>query len=111
MVDESVRRQILMRDAELRGDTETSEQLWNEKTKRQMAKEKAEEARMRGEEDVAEWWEAEAELHGNLRADMAKDEGSCSRFLDCDDWCKRTRRQQAKKLDKKKFGTLLDGIE
>jgi len=111
LVDESVRRQILMRDAELRGYMETLEQLRNEKTKRQIAKEKAEEARMRGEEDVAEWWEAEAELYGDLRADVTQDEGSYSRFLDRDDWYERTRRQQAKKLDKNKFGTLLDGVE
>ena len=75
-----------MRDAELRGDTETLEQLRNEKTKRQMAKEKAEEARAVGDEDAAERWEAEAELYGALRADVTQDEGAYSRFLDRDEW-------------------------
>jgi hypothetical protein len=111
LIDESVRRQYLMRDAEMRGDTEALEQLRNEKTKRQIAKEKAEEARAAGDEEAAEWWEAEAELYGDLRADVTQDEGAYSRFLDRDEWYERTRRAQAKKIDKKKFGTLLDGIE
>ena len=111
LIDESARRQYLMRDAELRGDTELLEELQNEKTQRQVAKEKAEEARARGEEDVAEWWDAEAELYGGLRADVTQDEGAYSRFLDRDEWYERTRKAQAKKIDKSKFGTLLDGIE
>ncbi|CAB9512488.1 expressed unknown protein [Seminavis robusta] len=111
LIDESARRQYLMRDAELRGDTETIERLQNEKTRRQLAKEKAEVARAVGDEDAAERWEAEAELYGDLRADVTQDEGAYSRFLDRDEWYERSRRAQAKKLDKKKFGTLLDGIE
>lgn len=111
LIDESARRQFLMRDAELRGDTERLEELRNEKTKRQVAKEKAEEARARGKEDVAEWWDTEAELYGGLRADVTQDEGAYSRFLDRDEWYERTRKAQAKKIDKSKFGTLLDGVE
>jgi hypothetical protein len=30
---------------------------------------------------------------------------------DRDEWYERQRAQQAKKLDKRKFGTLLDGVE
>jgi len=111
LIDETARRQYLMRDAELRGDTERLEELRNEKTRRQMAKEMAEEARMRGEDDVAEWWETEAKLYGDLRADVTQDEGAYSRFLDRDEWYERGRQLQAKKLNRKKFGTLLDGIE
>jgi hypothetical protein len=111
LVDESVRRQYRIRDAELRGDTDLLEQLQNEKTKYQIAKEKAQDARDRGDDEVAEYWESEAELYGSLRADITQDEGSYSRFLDRDDWYERSRRAQASKLDKKKFGTLLDGIE
>lgn len=111
LIDESVRRQYLIRDAELRGDTDLVRQLKNEKSRRQITKEKAELAREAGAEDVAERWEKEAELSTDLRADVTQDEGSYSRFLDRDDWYERDRQKQAKKIDKKKFGNLLDGIE
>lgn len=111
LIDESARRQYLMRDAELRGDRELLEQLRNEKTKYQVAKEKAEDAREQGEVELAEYWDTEAELYGGLRADVTQDEGAYSRFLDRDEWYERIRQIQAKNLDKKKFGTLLDGIE
>jgi hypothetical protein len=111
LVDESVRRQYQMRDAELRGDTELVRELQNEKSLRQVAKEKAEQARETGVDDVADWWDREADMYSDLRADVTQDEGSYSRFLDRDDWYERTRQTQAKKLDKKKFGNLLDGIE
>jgi hypothetical protein len=44
LVDESVRRQYRIRDAELRGDTELVRELQNEKSRRQVAKEKAQQA-------------------------------------------------------------------
>jgi len=81
LVDESVRRQYLVRDAERRGDFEEAEALKGVKSRRQVAKEKAEQARELGEEDVAEWWDNEANLYGSLRADVTQDEGSYSRFL------------------------------
>jgi hypothetical protein len=111
LVDESVRRQYMIRDAERQGDTVRVQELQATKSKRQVAKEQAELAREAGSLDVAERWEEEAELYSNLRADVTQDEGTYSRFLDRDDWYDRTRAIQAKKLDKKKFGTLLDGIE
>jgi hypothetical protein len=111
LVDESVRRQYRIRDAELRGDMELVLELQNEKSRRQVAKEKAEQAREKGVDDVAERWDQEADIYSDLRADVTQDEGSYSRFLDRDDWYERDRRSHAKKLDKKKFGTLLDGLE
>ena len=55
-------------------------------------------------------WKKELQFLSTLRADMTQDEGSYSSFLDRDDWYERQRQQNAKKLDKKKFGNLLDGI-
>jgi hypothetical protein len=111
LVDESVRRQYRIRDAELRGDTELVRELQNEKSRRQLAKEKAEQAREMGVDDAAERWDQEADIYGDLRADVTQDEGSYSSFLDRDDWYERDRQSHAKKLDKRKFGTLLDGLE
>jgi len=111
LIDESVRRQYLIRDAELRGDTDLVRELQSEKSRRQVAKEKLEQAREGGAEDVAEWWENEANLYSDLRADVTQNEGSYSLFLDRDDWYERDRQKQAKRVDKKQFGTLLDGIE
>jgi hypothetical protein len=85
--------------------------LQSEKSRRQVAKEKLEQAREGGAEDVAEWWENEANLYSDLRADVTQNEGSYSLFLDRDDWYERDRQKQAKRVDKKQFGTLLDGIE
>lgn len=111
LIDESVRRQFLIRDAEIRQDYDAVRDLEAQKSRRQAAKEMAEEARYVGDEDAAEQWESEAELYASLRADVTQDEGSYSRFMDRDEWYERDRQKQAKKLDKKKFGTLLDGIE
>jgi hypothetical protein len=104
LVDESVRRQYRIRDAELRGDTELVRELQKEKSRRQMAKEKAEQAREMGIDDAAERWDQEADIYSDLRADVTQDEGSYSSFLDRDDWYERDRQSHAKKLDKKKFG-------
>jgi hypothetical protein len=111
LVDESVRRQYLIRDAELRLDEAALQELQLEKSPRQMAKEKAEEAREAGSEDVADWWENEAELYGSLRADVTQDEGSYNRFLDKDEWYERDRVARVKRIKKGSFGSLLDGIE
>lgn len=111
LIDESVRRQYLIRDAERRQEVETVKRLKAEKSRRQTAKEKAEAAREAGSEDVAEWWEQEADLYEGLRADVTQDEGSYSRFLDKDEWYERDRLARAKRTKKSSFGTLLDGIE
>jgi hypothetical protein len=111
LIDESVRRQYLIRDAEIRQDYDALEQLQSEKSRRQIAKEKAEQARNEGSDDVADWWENEADLYEGLRADITQDEGSYSRFLDKDEWYERDRLARAKRIKKSSFGTLLDGIE
>lgn len=113
LIDESVRRQYLIRDAEIRQDWETVRELESQKSRRQIALENAEEAReMYGDESLeALQWEEEAERYSNLRADVTQDEGSYSRFLDKDDWYEENNRNRAKRLNKKTFGTLLDGIE
>jgi hypothetical protein len=111
LIDESVRRQYLIRDAEIRQDYDALKQLQSEKSRRQIAKEKAEQARNEGSDDVADWWENEADLYEGLRADITQDEGSYSRFLDKDEWYERDRLARAKRIKKSSFGTLLDGIE
>ncbi|EEC43548.1 predicted protein [Phaeodactylum tricornutum CCAP 1055/1] len=111
LVDESVRRQYQIRDATQKGDMDLVRTLTEEKSQRQIAKEKAEQAREKQADDVADWWEAEAEFLEALRADATQDEGSYSRFLDRDDWYERSRQQQAKRVNKKQFGNLLDGVE
>mmetsp|Transcript_17405 Transcript_17405/g.25138 ORF Transcript_17405/g.25138 Transcript_17405/m.25138 type:complete len:692 (-) Transcript_17405:122-2197(-) len=111
LIDESVRRQYLIRDAELRQDWDTVRQLEAQKSRRQIAKENAEEAWYYDDEEEALRWEAEADFLENIRADVTQDEGSYSRFLDKDEWYEENNRNLAKRLNKKKFGTLLDGIE
>lgn len=81
LIDESVRRQYLIRDAKKRGDTQRVQEMEEQKSRRQIAQEKAEEARLVGEDLVAAWWEEEARLYDSLRADATQDEGSYSRFL------------------------------
>ena len=112
LVDESVRRQYLIREAEMNQDWETVQRLESTKSRRQFAKEMVEEAmEMEEDEDIIAEWETEAEFYASLRADVTQDEGAYNRFLDKDEWYERDRRAQVDKLDKKKFGSLLDGIE
>jgi hypothetical protein len=111
LIDESVRRQYLIRNAERSGDTARVEELKSAKSKYQAAKEKAEAARESGSDDATGKWESEAEFLETLRADVTQDEGSYSRFLDRDEWYERNRQATAKRVKKSSFGTLLDGIE
>lgn len=111
LIDESIRRQYQIRDAELRGDFEEANALRGEISPRQRALEEAQAARDAGNEERALQLEEEAELYKALRADVTQDEGSYSRFLDRDDWYERETKTRIKRLDKKKFGTLLDGID
>lgn len=111
LIDEPVRRQYRIREAERRGDSELVAELKASKTKLQKARENAEAARSKGAGDAADKWESEAELLESLRADVTQDEGSYSRFLDRDDWYERDRQAVAKRVKKSSFGNLLDGIE
>jgi len=110
-IDESVRREYLIRDAEGRGDVDEANRLREEKSKRLIARERADMARENGQDEEADLWEQEADLQASMRADVTQDEGEYSRFLDRDDWYERERVARAKRVDKKKFGTLLDGLE
>jgi len=110
LIDESVRRQILMRSAENNGDFEALSELERAKSRRQRAKEKYDEAKDEGKDELAAMWEKEADFYGSLRADVTQDEGSYSSFLDRDEWYERTRQKLAEK-NKKRFGSLLDGLE
>lgn len=107
LIDESVRRQILSREAKQQGDGGGSELLDGKKSMRQIAKENAEQAREDGNDDLADVWEKEAELYASLRADVTQDEGSYSSFLDRDEWYERNRRAVAER-NKKRFGSLLN---
>lgn len=106
LIDESVRRQYRIRDAERRGDTALVEALLAQKSRRQAALEKAQ-----TEQENATYWTEQAELLSSLRADPTQDEGSYSRFLDRDEWYERQRQEQAKRVNRSQFGSLLDGIE
>ena len=110
LIDESVRRQVLIRSAKERGDIDELNALELEKSRTQMAKENAALAREEGKDELAAMWDKEADLYSSLRADATQDEGSYSRFLDRDDWYERDRQRISEK-NKKKFGTLLDGLE
>ena len=111
LIDESVRSQYRIRDAVERGDTELAKELQARQSRRARAQERAATARQAGSDEEAAQWESEAEFWQSLRADASQDEGSYSRWLDRDEWYERTRQQQAKRVDKKKFGNLLDGLE
>lgn len=111
LIDESVRRQYLIRDAEKRGDFDEVRVLKSEKSRRQQAQEMAEEARIVGDDGAAARWLQEAEFYGNLRADVTQDEGSYSRFLDRDELYEQNLQAIANRNKKMKFGKLLDGID
>lgn len=111
LIDETVRKQYLIRDAERKGDNELVEELKSTKSRRQNAIEKAEDARKEGNNDLASQWDSESDFLESLRADSTQDEGSYNRFLDKDDWYERDRQATANRIKKSSFGTLLDGIE
>jgi hypothetical protein len=98
LMDEAVRRQYLIRDAEQRGDTARVQELQATISQRGIAKQKAEQARLVGADDVAEYWDKEADLLTSLRADVTQDEGSYSRFLDRDEWYERDRQRMIQRM-------------
>jgi hypothetical protein len=111
LIDESVRREYYIRQAVQQGDLELAQELESSKSMRQIAKEKLEQARMAGDQEGVAYWQNEVNLYASLRADVTQDEGSYSRFLDRDEWYERERLRTAARVDRKKFGNLLDGIE
>ena len=100
LIDESVRRQYQIRDAERRGDFKEANALRDEMSPRQRALEEAQAARDAGMEERAIQFEEEAELYKALRADVTQDVGGYSRFLDRDDWYERETQERIKRLDK-----------
>ena len=123
LIDESVRRQYRIRDAERRKDFREADALRNEVSARQVALERAQQARDQqglslnggsSDDNIDEairLAEEEAELYKALRADITQDEGSYDRYLDRDEWYERETQARIKRMDKSKFGTLLDGID
>jgi hypothetical protein len=111
LIDEAVRNQYLIRDAERKGNIDLANQLQASKSKRQQTLEKSEAARKEGEDTLADKWESESDFLESLRADVTQDEGTYNRFLDRDDWYERDRQKSARRVKKSSFGTLLDGIE
>lgn len=111
LIDESIRRQFRIRDAERRKDHDEADELRKSISPRQAALEKAQRALEAGLVDEAIRMEEEAELYKALRADVTQDEFAYDRFLDRDEWYERETRARLKRLDKSKFGTLLDGVD
>ncbi|KAL3773623.1 hypothetical protein ACHAW5_008210 [Stephanodiscus triporus] len=111
LIDESVRRQYRIRDAERRKDFEEANALRALASPRQLVLERAQRAREDGLDDEAIRMEEDAELYRSLRADATQDESAYDRYLDRDEWYERETRARIKRLDKSKFGTLLDGVD
>lgn len=107
LMDESIRRQILTREAVRQGDLKEATRLASRKSRRQIAKENAEQARLEGNTDLEQKWEEEALFYESLRADVTQDEGEYSSYLDRDEWYERTRQKLAEK-NRKRFRSLFD---
>eukprot|EP00592_Proboscia_alata_P022867 CAMPEP_0194424308 /NCGR_PEP_ID=MMETSP0176-20130528/23581_1 /TAXON_ID=216777 /ORGANISM="Proboscia alata, Strain PI-D3" /LENGTH=953 /DNA_ID=CAMNT_0039233999 /DNA_START=45 /DNA_END=2906 /DNA_ORIENTATION=+ len=91
LIDESTRRQLLLRDAEERGDTNTVRRLERGMSKRQQYKELSDNAKTLGNDETARVYEYEAKFYEDLRADVTQDEGSYDSYLDKDEWYERQR--------------------
>jgi hypothetical protein len=109
LIDESVRSQYRIRQAQKNGDLEEMQRLQASRSRRVLAQQRAEDLYARGDIETAQYYESEAAFLESLRADPTQDEGSYSRFLDRDEWYERNRRRNVP--DKSKFGNLLDGVE
>mmetsp|Transcript_28075 Transcript_28075/g.68244 ORF Transcript_28075/g.68244 Transcript_28075/m.68244 type:complete len:208 (-) Transcript_28075:415-1038(-) len=139
LIDESVRRQYKIRDAIRRGDLKEAERLQSTKSRRQIVMEELDLAKAEvvasslapddggsddgGSDDTSssnsvlllldevERLSGELELLDSLKQDVTQDDGTYSRFLDRDAWYEQDRQRTAERVDKSKFGNLLDGIE
>jgi hypothetical protein len=109
LIDESVRSQYRIRQAQKNGDLAEMQRLQASRSQRVLAQQRAEDLYARGDIESAQYYESEAAFLKSLRADPTQDEGSYSRFLDRDEWYERNRRRTIP--DKSKFGNLLDGVE
>lgn len=102
LIDESVRRQYRIREAEQNNDDETVNVLKSEISPRQSLLEQARVAWEDGREEDAEILENEAEMLKSTKADFTQDEGAYSRFLDRDDWYERESQARIKRYKKSK---------
>jgi hypothetical protein len=102
LIDESIRNQYLVRDAERRNDFDTANALRSKMSQRQSLLEQAKSARESGLEDEAKRLDDEAELYKAIRADFTQDVGAYSRFLDRDDWYERETQARIRRLKKSK---------
>ncbi|KAL7479466.1 hypothetical protein ACHAW6_005190 [Cyclotella cf. meneghiniana] len=102
LIDESIRNQYLIRDAERRNDSDTANALRSKMSRRQSLLEQAKSARESGLEDEAKRLDEEAELYKAIRADSTQDIGAYSRFLDRDDWYERETQARIRRLKKSK---------
>jgi hypothetical protein len=98
LIDESIRRQYKIRDAERRKDYAEADSLRSFSSPRQVAIERAQQAREDGLEEEAKRMEEEAEFYKSLRADATQDESSYSRFLDRDEWYERETQARIKRM-------------
>jgi len=112
LVDETIRRQYRIRDAERRNDIQEVERLRKEASPRQEALERLQQAKEEEEllgidnEEAIRLAEEEAELYKALRADITQDEGAYSQYLDRDEWYEREtqariQRERERQLRKK----------
>ena len=100
LIDESIRRQYRIRDAERRRDYAEADSLRSLSSPRQIAIERAQQARDDGNEEEAIRMEEEAEFYKSLRADATQDESSYRRFLDRDEWYERETQARIKRMNK-----------
>jgi hypothetical protein len=101
LVDESVRYEWSLRDAQERNDVARIQELQERQSQRSKAKMNAERANL--SEVEKEYCDKEVEFYSSLRADATQDEGSYSRFLDRDEWYERDRQRMVKRmLDREK---------
>lgn len=100
LIDESIRRQYRIRDAERRRDYAEADSLRSLSSPRQIAIERAQQARDDMLEEEARRMEEEAEFYKSLRADSTQDESSYSRFLDRDEWYERETQARIKRMNK-----------
>jgi hypothetical protein len=93
LLDEAVRREVLMQKAINDGDWEMLQTLSDKKSKRGRIRDAIEKAKRIGDQKaVAELWQQLDQLT-SARADATQDEGSYDRFLDADEWYVEQRRR------------------
>jgi len=91
MMDEAVRRAVLLQRALERGDYETAVELSGNKSERQVVIEQLAVAKGQNNMELAERLQERLNVLKEIRADYTQDEGSYQRDLDQDEWYWRNR--------------------